>query len=71
METECRGDVMDRNEKRLLTPEETANILGMSVKTLYTRTAPKAKRPLGLKAKRLGHSLRFYSQDVIKFMEDL
>lgn len=62
---------MDKNEKRLLTPEETAAILNISVKTLYTRTAPKAKNPMGLKAKRIGHSLRFYSQDVFKFIEAL
>lgn len=62
---------MDKNEKRLLTPEETAQILSISVKTLYTRTAPKAKKPLGLKAKRIGHSLRFYSKDVYAFMESL
>lgn len=55
----------------LLTPEQVAAILKISVNTVYKRSAPGAKEPFPIPARRFGRCLRFRSDEVQKHIESL
>lgn len=59
-------------EKRLLTIEEVAGLLGISPRTIYNQVGRKAKKKFPIKAKRvLGGLVRFDPRDVWKYIETL
>lgn len=60
---------MDNFEKRLLSIEETAHILGISPRTIYNRIAPKSKAPFPIKAKRVGRLVKFRAEDVEAYIK--
>ncbi|MFC1580017.1 helix-turn-helix transcriptional regulator [Thermodesulfobacteriota bacterium] len=51
-------------QKRLLTVEETAQMLGISPRTIYNGVSPKSKRPFPVKVKKVGRLVRFRIEDV-------
>lgn len=55
----------------LLTPEQVADILKISVNTIYKRSAPGAKDPFPIPARRFGRSLRFRSDEVQEHIKSL
>jgi len=57
--------------RRLMSAEETAHYLGISVKTLYNQTGPKAKKKLPIKVKRIGKLLKFDRNEVDQFIDAL
>ena len=57
--------------KRLLSIEETANFLGISVRTIYNQTGRKAKKRFPIKPKRIGKRILFDIKDLEKFIEAL
>jgi predicted DNA-binding transcriptional regulator AlpA len=57
-------------EKRMFGIKDLADYVGMSYRTLYDRTAPSAKRPFPVKARRIGGSLRFDRQEVDRWIDD-
>ena len=56
-------------KKRLLSIEETAEILGISPRTIYNGVAPKAKRPFPIKPKRVGRLVKFRIEDVESYIQ--
>ena len=58
-------------KKRLLSIEETAEILGISPRTIYNGVAPKAKRPFPIKPKRVGRLVKFRIEDVEAFIGEV
>lgn len=59
------------SERRLIDVDELSKIIGLTPKTIYKKAAPKAKEPLGIKAKRVGRCLRFDSVEVQKYLDSL
>ena len=57
--------------KRLLSIEETANFLGISVRTIYNQTGRKAKKRFPIKPKRIGKRILFDIRELEKFIEAL
>lgn len=57
--------------KRLLNIREAASYLGVSPRTLYNAVAPRSKRPLPIKAKRVGRAVRFDIRDLETYVESL
>jgi predicted DNA-binding transcriptional regulator AlpA len=57
--------------KRLLSADEAARYLGISVKTLYNQTGPKAKKRLPVKVKRVGKLLKFDIRELDAFIDSL
>jgi len=57
--------------KRLLSAEETARYLGISVRTIYNRIGRKAEKPFPVKPKRIGRLIRFDLQDLDRYIESL
>lgn len=63
---------MDKSlTKRLLSVEETAEYLGLSVRTLYNRVAPRSKRPFPVKPKRIGKLVKFDVRDLDNYIDTL
>lgn len=58
-------------EKRLLSVEETAVILGISTRTIYNGVHRKASRPFPIKPKRVGRLVKFKSEDVTAYIDSL
>ena len=58
-------------EKRLLNVKETAQILGISPRSIYNQVARKAKKRFPIKVKRIGRLIRFDLRDVEKYIENL
>ncbi|MDI9541866.1 MAG: helix-turn-helix domain-containing protein [Pseudomonadota bacterium] len=58
-------------EKRLLSVEETAEILGISPRTIYNQIHRKASRPFPIKPKRVGRLVKFKSEDVTSYIDSL
>ena len=56
-------------KKRLLSIKETAQILGVSERTIYNGVAPKAKRPFPIKPKRVGRLVKFRIEDIAAYIE--
>ena len=63
-----QGNSMTR---RLLSADEAARYLGISVKTLYNQTGPKAKKRLPVKIKRIGKLLKFDLRELDRFIDSL
>lgn len=57
--------------KRLLTVEEAASYLNISPRTLYNAVAPKSKRPIPVKVKRIGKLVRFDLRDLDRYVDSL
>ena len=69
---ETRGDnKMNTITRWLLSAEETAHYLGISIKTLYNQTGPKAKKRLPVKVKRIGKLLKFDIRELDLFIDSL
>ena len=62
---------MKVTEKKLLKPEEVADILRISPRTIYNRCCRSAKTKFPIKPKRVGKLLRFDSRDVNKYIDNL
>ncbi len=58
-------------KKQLLTVEEVAKALKISVRTIYSRCAPKSKDPFPIRVRRFGKLLRFELQDVNDYIDTL
>lgn len=56
---------------KLLTPHEVAEILQISVGTIYNRSAPKSKNPFPIRPKRIARRLRFSERDVQEYIAAL
>jgi len=56
---------------KLLTPEQVADYLGISVNTIYKRSAPGAKDKFPIPARRFGRCLRFRSDDVQEHIKSI
>ena len=63
-----QGNIMTR---RLLSADEAARYLGISIKTLYNQTGPKAKKRLPVKVKRIGKLLKFDIRELDVFIDSL
>ena len=57
--------------RRLLDANEAARYLGISVKTLYNQTGPKAKKRLPVKVKRIGKLLKFDIRELDAYIDSL
>ena len=62
---------MKSRNKRLLSAEETAAYLGLSVRTLYNKTGRKAKVKFPVKPKRIGKLLKFDLQEINDYIDSL
>jgi len=60
---------MDYAEKNLLTVQETAQFLNISVHTVYMKSAPNSKRPFPFTPVRIGRSVRYRKKDLEDFVE--
>ena len=56
-------------KKRLLSITETAEILGISPRTIYNGIAPRSKQPFPIKAKRVGRLVKFRIEDIEAYIE--
>ena len=57
--------------KRLLSVEEAAHYLGISPRTIYNQTGPRAKKPFPVKPKRIGKLVKFDIQDLQDYVDSL
>lgn len=58
-------------DKKLLSAEETAEYLGISVRTIYNRTGRKSKVKFPVKPKRIGKLLRFDRNEIDDYIDSL
>ena len=58
-------------KKRLLSVEETAAFLGISVRTIYNQIGRKAKRKFPIKAKRIGRRILFDIRELESYVDSL
>ncbi len=58
-------------QKRLLNIEETANFLGISVRTIYNQIGRKAKKKFPVKAKRIGRRILFDIRELESYVDSL
>ena len=58
-------------QKRLLSVEETAEFLGLSVRTIYNQICPKARKRFPVKAKRIGKLVKFDIRDLERYVSEL
>ena len=58
-------------KKRLLSAEETAAFLGISVRTIYNQTSRKAKIKFPIKPKRIGRRILFDLRDLEHYVDSL
>jgi predicted DNA-binding transcriptional regulator AlpA len=68
-EQENKVTKMENIEKRLLTIEETAHILGIAPRTIRNRCGPSSKNPFPIKPKRVGRLVRFRAEDVEAYIQ--
>lgn len=61
--------VKKAESKRFLTIRETAELMGLSPRTIWNRTGPRAKIKFPVRARRFGRAVRFALQDVLDYME--
>ena len=57
--------------KRLLSAEETAEYLGISVRTIYNKTGRKAKVKFPVRPKKIGKLLKFDVRELEAYIESL
>ena len=57
--------------KRLLSAQETAEYLGISLRTLYNRTGRKSKDKFPVQPKKIGRLLKFDIRDLEKYIDSL
>ena len=64
---------MDRiiQEKRLLSVEETAVLLGISPRTIYNQIGKKTKIRFPIKPKRIGRLVKFDIKDIDAFLDSI
>jgi predicted DNA-binding transcriptional regulator AlpA len=62
---------MGKIEKRLLSLNETARLLGLSPRTIYNQTGRKAKRKFPIKPKRIGKLIKFDIRDIERYIASL
>ncbi|MFH2061062.1 MAG: helix-turn-helix domain-containing protein [Pseudomonadota bacterium] len=65
------ADTINAIQKRLLSPEETAAYLGISVRTIYNQISRRAKRKFPVKPKRVGRLVKFDIRDLDSYIESL
>jgi predicted DNA-binding transcriptional regulator AlpA len=58
-------------EKRLLSAQEAAAYMGISVRTLYNQTGRKAKNRFPVKPKRIGKLLKFDLLEINDYIDSL
>ncbi len=58
-------------QRRLLSLEETAQFLGVSVRTLYNRCGKKSRNPLPFRVKRIGKLVRVDIVELLKYLESI
>ncbi len=58
-------------QKRLLSVEETASFLGISVRTIYNQICRKAKNKFPIKPKRIGRRILFDVRDLEHYVDSL
>jgi len=58
-------------QKRLLSVEETAAFLGISVRTIYNQICRKAKIKFPIKPKRIGRRILFDVRDLEHYVDSL
>lgn len=59
------------SKRRLLSLRDTAEYLGVSLRTLYNRCGKKSRNPLPFPVKRVGKSVRVDIHDLEKYVESL
>jgi len=57
--------------KRLLSAEETAKYLGISVRTIYNKTGRKAKVKFPVRPKKIGKLLKFDVRELEAYIDSL
>ncbi len=57
--------------KRLMSVEETAAFLGISVRTIYNQVCRKAKKKFPVKAKRIGRRILFDIRELESYVDSL
>jgi len=60
-----------KNDSRLLSIREVAEILQISPRTIYNRVRKKAERPFPIKVKRVGKLIRFDQKDVQSYIDQI
>ena len=58
-------------ERRLLSAQEAADYLGLSVRTLYNQIGRKAKVKFPVRAKRIGKLLKFDLKELDDYIDSL
>jgi excisionase family DNA binding protein len=58
-------------KKWLLTVEETAQLLGISSRTIYNGICRRSKTPFPVKPKRIGRAVRFDIRDLEAYVDSL
>ena len=58
-------------QRRLLSVEETAQILGISPQTIYNQIGRKAKKKFPIKVKRVGRLCKFDIRDIEAYIKSL
>lgn len=64
-------DKLSPLQRRLLSAEEVAHILGISVRTIYNRSGKRSINPLPFRVRRLGKRLRIDMEDLKKYIESI
>ena len=62
---------MKNTERRLLTVTETAEIFGMSPRTLYNKVCRSAKHKFPVKPKKIGKLIRFDIRDIDDYLNSI
>ena len=57
-------------EKQLLSVEETAEILGISVRTIYNKIHRKSTETFPIPCKRIGRLVKFARNDIDKYLRE-
>jgi len=58
------------NQKILLSPQELAKLLGISVRSIYNKTSKKSDKMFPIPHVKIGKLLRFRVEDVAQYLEN-
>jgi predicted DNA-binding transcriptional regulator AlpA len=60
-----------KREKRWLSSKEASDYIGISIRSLYNMTGPRAKKKFPVRVKRVGRLLKFDIKELEAYLESL
>jgi predicted DNA-binding transcriptional regulator AlpA len=60
-----------KRQKRWYSSKETADYIGISIRSLYNQTGPRAKKKFPVRPKRVGRLLKFDRRELEAYLESL